>query len=148
MDSAVIAAVISILGAGFLAMFGFFMRGLRNDVAALATEVRAEIAALRTEMRTEIAALRAEMHAEIAALRTEMHAEIADLRTEMRTEIADLRAEMRAEMAEMRADIKKLQQAVARIEGVIAEHSRQLSQMADHGERIAALEKAAQLATA
>ena len=137
MDSAVIAAVISILGAGFLAMFGFFMRGLRNDVAALATEVRAEIAALRTEMRTEIAALRAEMHAEIAALRTEMRTEIADLRTEMRTE-----------MAEMRADIKKLQQAVARIEGVIAEHSRQLSQMADHGERIAALEKAAQLATA
>lgn len=115
MDSAVIAAVISILGAGFLAMFGFFMRGLRNDVAALATEVRAEIAALRTEMRTEI---------------------------------ADLRTEMRTEMAEMRADIKKLQQAVARIEGVIAEHSRQLSQMADHGERIAALEKAAQLATA
>ena len=137
MDSAVIAAVISILGAGFLAMFGFFMRGLRNDVAALATEVRAEITALRTEMRTEIAALRAEMHAEIAALRTEMRTEIADLRTEMRTE-----------MAEMRADIKKLQQAVARIEGVIAEHSRQLSQMADHGERIAALEKAAQLATA
>ena len=132
-----IAAVISILGAGFLAMFGFFMRGLRNDVAALATEVRAEIAALRTEMRTEI-----------AALRTEMHAEIAALRTEMRTEIADLRTEMRTEMAEMRADIKKLQQAVARIEGVIAEHSRQLSQMADHGERIAALETAAQLATA
>ena len=67
MDSAVIAAVISVLGAGFLAMFGFFMRGLRADVAAL----RTEIADLRTEMRAEIADLRAEM--------AEMRADIAKL---------------------------------------------------------------------
>ena len=111
MDSAVIAAIITVLGAGFLAMFGFFMRGLRADVAAL-----------RSEM--------------------------AELRTEMRAEIAELRTEMRAEFAAVRADIAQLQQAVARIEGVIAEHSRQLDQMADHGARIAALETAAQLARA
>ena len=71
MDSAVIAAVISVLGAGFLAMFGFFMRGLRADVATLRTEIRADIADLRNEMRADIAALRAEM--------AEMRADIAKL---------------------------------------------------------------------
>ena len=61
MDSAVIAAIVSVLGAGFLAMlFFFFMRGIRADIAQLRTEMRAEFAAVRGElqaMRVDIAAL-------------------------------------------------------------------------------------------
>lgn len=67
MDSAVIAAIISVLGAGFLAMLFFFMRGIRADLA----DVRAEIRALRAEMQAEFAAVRAEMRdirADIATL--------------------------------------------------------------------------------
>lgn len=115
MESAVTAAIISVLGVGFLAMFGLFMRGIRADIAALRTEVRSEIAALRSETHADIAALREEMHAEFAAVR---------------------------------ADIAGLQQAVARIEGVIAEHGKQLSRTADHGERIAQIEVAMQLNSA
>ncbi len=100
MDSAVIAAIISVLGVGFLAMLGVFMRGVRADIASL------------------------------------------------RSDIADLRSDMRAEFASVRADIVGLQQAVARIEGIVGEHSKQLSHMADHGQRITALETAAQLASA
>ncbi len=111
MDPAVIAAIISVLGVGFLAMLGVFMRGVRADIAGL----RAEITGLRADMRAEFAAVR---------------------------------AEMRAEFADVRADIADLQQAVARIEGIVGEHSRQLSHMADHGQRITALETAAQLASA
>ncbi|WP_423922923.1 hypothetical protein [Candidatus Poriferisodalis sp.] len=114
MDSTVIAAIISVLGAGFLAMLGVFMRGLRNDIRTLQTDIRSEIAALRTEIRAEFAAVCAEMHAEFAAVR---------------------------------ADIAQLQQAVARLEGIVGEHSRQLSRFADYGERITSLE-AAQLSTA
>ncbi|WP_419907741.1 hypothetical protein [Candidatus Poriferisodalis sp.] len=104
MDSTVIAAIISVLGVGFLAMLGAFMRGVRAD--------------------------------------------IAEMRADMRAEIASLRADMRTEFAEMRADIGGLRQAIARIEGIIGEHSKQLGRMADHGERITALETAAQLANA
>lgn len=100
MDSAVIAAIISVLGVGFLAMLGVFMRGVRADIASL------------------------------------------------RSDIAGLRSDMRAEFASVRADIAGLQQAVARIEGIVGEHSKQLSHMADHGQRITALETAAQLASA
>lgn len=60
LDSAVIAAIVSVLGAGFLAMLFFFMRGIRADIAQLRTEMRAEFAAVRGElqaMRVDIAAL-------------------------------------------------------------------------------------------
>ncbi|WP_419862966.1 hypothetical protein [Candidatus Poriferisodalis sp.] len=60
MDSAVIAAIVSVLGAGFLAMLFFFMRGIRADIAQLRTEMQAEFAAVRGElqaMRVDIAAL-------------------------------------------------------------------------------------------
>ena len=64
MDSAVIAAIVSVLGAGFLAMlFFFFMRGIRADIAQLRTEMRAEFAAVRGElraMRVDIAAAAAD----------------------------------------------------------------------------------------
>ncbi|MCY3894368.1 MAG: hypothetical protein OXF65_13870 [Acidimicrobiaceae bacterium] len=56
-----IAAIVSVLGTGFLAMlFFFFMRGIRADIAQLRTEMRAEFAAVRGElqaMRVDIAAL-------------------------------------------------------------------------------------------
>ncbi|WP_419933083.1 hypothetical protein [Candidatus Poriferisodalis sp.] len=55
-----IAAIVSVLGAGFLAMLFFFMRGIRADIAQLRTEMRAEFAAVRGElqaMRVDIAAL-------------------------------------------------------------------------------------------
>ncbi len=64
MDSAVIAAIVSVLGAGFLAMLFFFMRGIRADIADL-----------RSEMRTEFAAVRAE----IAAVRVEMQGMRSDI---------------------------------------------------------------------
>lgn len=55
-----IAAIVSVLGAGFLAVLFFFMRGIRADIAQLRTEMRAEFAAVRGElqaMRVDIAAL-------------------------------------------------------------------------------------------
>ena len=48
-----IAAIVSVLGAGFLALLFFFMRGIRADIAQLRTEVRSEMQA----MRVDIAAL-------------------------------------------------------------------------------------------
>ncbi len=102
MDSTVIAAIVSVLGAGFLAMLFFFMRGIRADIA----DLRSEIRSLRTEMQAEIAALRAEMRAEFAAVRAEMQAEFAAVR---------------AEMQGMCSDISELQQTVARHDGMLSQ---------------------------
>ena len=100
MDSAVIAAIVSVLGAGFLAMLFLFMRGIRADIAQLRTEMRSGIQALRAEMQREIGALRAEMQAEFAAVR--------------------------GELQEMRADISALQQTVSRHDGILIEQGRRL----------------------
>lgn len=115
MDSAVIAAIVSVLGAGFLAMLFFFMRGIRTDIAQLRTEMqalRAEMQAQNQALRAEIGALRAEMQAEIQALRAEMHAEFAAVRSELNA---------------IRVDIAGVQQSVSRHEGILSEHARQLS---------------------
>jgi uncharacterized protein involved in exopolysaccharide biosynthesis len=53
--------------------------GLKEDIAALRTELKADIAALRAELKADIAALRAELKEDIAALRTELKGEIAAL---------------------------------------------------------------------
>ncbi len=120
MDSAVIAAIVSVLGAGFLAMLFFFMRGIRADIADLRSEIRSlrvEMQAESAALRAEIAAVRVEMQAEIAALRVEMRAEFAAVRVEMQAESAALRAEMQG----MRSDISGLQQTVARHDGMLAQ---------------------------
>ena len=70
----------------------------KQDIA----EVRQEIAALRTEVKQEIA----EVRQEIAALRTEMQQEIAALRTEMQQEIAEVRQEIAALRTEVKSDLK------------------------------------------
>ncbi len=124
MDSAVIAAIVSVLGAGFLAMLFFFMRGIRADIADLRSEIRslraemqAEFAAVRGEMRSEFAAVRGEMQAEFAAVRAEMQAEFAAVRGEMRSDFAAVRGEMQG----MRSDISALQQTVARHDGILTQ---------------------------
>lgn len=65
MDTTVIATIIAVLGTGFLALLGFFLRSLRTDIATLRDDMRAE-------MRAEFAALRAEMRAEFTALRSDI----------------------------------------------------------------------------
>lgn len=39
MDTTVIATIIAVLGTGFLAMLGFFLRGIRADIAAMRAEI-------------------------------------------------------------------------------------------------------------
>ena len=39
MDSALVATVISVLGAGFLGMLGYFLQALRSDIQGLGTRL-------------------------------------------------------------------------------------------------------------
>ena len=70
MNTTVIAAIISILGVGFLGLLGYFLQGLRAEMR----DLRADIGELRSEMRAEIGELRSEMRAEIGELRSEISA--------------------------------------------------------------------------
>lgn len=54
MNATVIAAVISVLGVGFLGMLGYFLQGIRSELRDLRAEMR--------DMRSDIGDLRAELH--------------------------------------------------------------------------------------
>lgn len=58
MDATVIAAVISVLGVGFLGLLGYFLQGIRSEIRDLRTDIRD----LRTDMRAEIDELRSAIH--------------------------------------------------------------------------------------
>jgi len=59
MDMSATAAVISVLGIGFLALLGYFLQGLRADVRRLDSRIDR----LETAHREEMAAIRDEMSA-------------------------------------------------------------------------------------
>lgn len=54
MNATVIAAVISVLGVGFLGMLGYFLQAIRAEIRDLRAEMR--------DLRSEIGELRAEIH--------------------------------------------------------------------------------------
>ncbi len=74
MDSALVATVVGVLGAGFLGMLGYFLQALRSDIGTLGSR------------------------------------------------------------------LGRVEKLLTRVEATLAEHGRLLERMADHGERIAALE--------
>ena len=90
MNATVIAAVISILGVGFLGMLGYFLQAIRAEMRDLRAEMR--------DLRSEIGDLRAEMHTEMSGLRAEVHQ--LDIRlVRVETLLADSLAAMSAEPA-------------------------------------------------
>ncbi len=80
---------------------------LRQEIAAVRTDLkqevadlRQEIAAVRTDLKQEVADLRQE----IAAVRTDLKQEVADLRQE----IAAVRTDLKQEVAGVKADLRVL----------------------------------------
>lgn len=90
MNATVIAAIISVLGVGFLGMLGYFLQAIRAEIR----DLRAEVRDLRAEMRAELHDVRSE----IGELRAEVHQ--LDLRlVRVETLLADSLAAMPTEPA-------------------------------------------------
>ena len=114
----IIAASIA-LGTALLAS----MRGLRQEMRDMRTELREEIragdAALREEIRAGDGALREEIKASNRSLREEIKASNRSLREEIKAGDSALRAEMRAGFKEQSVRMVDIGDRLSKIEGII-----------------------------
>ena len=96
MNTAVIASIISVVGAGFIGVLIVFLQAIRAD--------------------------------------------ISDLRKDTSSGFASLRKDTESSIADLRKDMTEVKESLARIESTQEAHGKQLALMADHDERIAAIE--------
>lgn len=114
----IIAATIA-LGTTTLAS----MRGLRQDMRDLRTELREEIkagdSAIRDELKGLEGRLRDEMKAGENAIREEMNASDNSIREEMKAGDSSIREEMKAGFKELTARMVDIGDRLSKIEGII-----------------------------
>ncbi len=158
------AAIISVLGAGLLGLFGVFMQLMRSDMRSLGQRLDARFDALEKSLRGEISEAREDLGRLEKSLRgeiSEAREDLGRLEKSLRGEISEVREDLgrlekslRGEISEVREDLGRLEKSLrgelgevkerlAAIEATQAEHGRLLEHMMDHGERLAALEGAA-----
>ena len=116
METTVIATIITVLGTGLLAGFGYFMKHLVDGIAV------------------KIDKLEAGLNAKIDKLEAKVD--------KLEAKVDNLADELRSDINELRSDINTLQVSVAKIETTLQEHGTKLQHMMNHGERISALEGA------
>ena len=72
MNTAVIASIISVVGAGFIGVLVVFLQAIRADIAGLRKTMDSGLAGLRKTMDSGLAGLREHTDAGLAGLRTDM----------------------------------------------------------------------------
>ena len=127
MESSVIAAIISVIGAGLLGGFGYFARHLGAKIDNLDKKIDTKIDNLDKKIDTKINKLEERFNARIDGL---------EVRIQRLEEKVDNLA------VELRLEINSLKLAVGKIEFTQAHHSSQLEQITSYGERIGRLERA------
>jgi hypothetical protein len=90
---AIVAAAIA-LGTTMLAA----MRGVRQEVRALRSEMKDDVKALGSEMRGDMNALRSEIKDDVKALGSEMRGDMNALRNELKGDIKALGSELKGDM--------------------------------------------------
>ena len=118
MNTAVIASIISVVGAGFIGVLIVFLQAIRADISDLRKDTSSGFASLRKDTESGLADLRKDTESGFAGLRKDTESSIADLRK----------------------DMTEVKESLARIESTQEAHGKQLALMADHDERIAAIE--------
>jgi hypothetical protein len=115
---AIVAAAIA-LGTTMLAA----MRGVRQEVRALRSEMKDDVKALGSEMRGDMNALRNELKGDIKALGSELKGDMNGLGNESRGGMkaleSRLRDEMQAGFKELTARIVNIGDRLSKVEGII-----------------------------
>ena len=127
MNTAVISSIIGTVGAAFIAVLIFYLQGLRDDVRALETRLGERIGGVETRLGERIdgeSGLKAELGGRLDKVES------------------GLKAELGGRLDKVESRLTAIDGKLARIEAVQQEHGRKLDGLADHGERISALEGA------
>ena len=120
MESSVIAAIISMIGAGLLGMFGYSIRHIGAKINTLEERLNAKIDKLEERLNTRI----------------------DKLEERLNTRIDKLEEKVDNLAVELRSEINTLKVGLVKIATTQAEHSVKLQHMMEHGEGISALEGA------
>ena len=114
MDTTIVASLIGALGAGFVTVLIHFLKSLREDIRAVGARIDRVESGLESRLGARIDSVESGLESRLGA---------------------------RIDKVESR--LASIDEKVARIEPTQEEHGRLLAGIADHGERIAALEGAA-----
>jgi len=84
------------------------IRGLRQEITGLRTEVHSEMSSLRDEMKGDFGTFRTASSGDFGAFRTEMKGDFAAFRSEMNGEFAAFRTEVGEEIRELRSMVVRV----------------------------------------
>ena len=129
MNTAVISSIIGTVGAAFIAVLIFYLQGLRDDIRALGGRIDGVESGLRSDLGGRIDGVESGLR--------------SDLGGRMESLESGLRSDLGGRIDAMESRLGRVEESLIRIETVQEEHGRKLDGIADHGERISALEGAA-----
>ena len=131
MNTAVISSIIGTVGAAFIAVLIFYLQGLRDDVRALETRLGERIGGVETSLGERIGGVETSLGERIGGVETRLGERIGGVETSLGERIGGVETRL-----------GRVEEILVRIETVQEEHGRKLDGIADHGERISALEGA------
>ena len=140
MDTTIVASLIGALGAAFVTVLVHFLKSLREDIRAVGARIDRVESGLESRLGARIdsveSGLESRLGARIDKVESRLGARIDSVES-------GLESRLGARIDKVESRLASIDEKVARIEPTQEEHGRLLAGIADHGERIAALEGAA-----
>ena len=127
MNTAIVSSIIGTVGAGFIAVLVFYLQSLRDDIRAV---------------HARIDKLGSGLGARIGEVESGLGDRIGEVESGLGARIGEVESGLGARIGEVESRLGGIEERLIRIETTQEEHGRLLAGIADHGERIAALEGA------
>ena len=144
MNTAVISSIIGTVGAAFIAVLIFYLQGLRDDIRALGGRIDGVESGLRSDLGGRMESLESGLRSDLGGRIDGVESGLrSDLGGRMESLESGLRSDLGGRIDAMESRLGRVEESLIRIETVQEEHGRKLDGIADHGERISALEGAA-----
>ena len=135
MNTAIVSSIIGTVGAAFIAVLVFFLQALRDDIRA----VGARIDKVESGLESRLGARIDKVESGVGERFDKVESGVGERFDKVES---GLESRLGARIDKVDTHLGGIDVRLARIETTQEEHGRQLARIADHGERIAALEGA------
>ena len=154
MNTAIVSSIIGTVGAAFIAVLVFFLQALRDDIRAVGARIDKVESGLESRLGARIDKVESGLESRLGAridkvesgLESRLGARIdkveSGLESRLGARFDKVESGLEARFDKADTHLGGIDVRLARIETTQEEHGRQLERIADHGERIAALEGA------
>jgi len=131
MNTAIVSSIIGTVGAGLIAVLVFYLQGLRDDIRALESRLGERIGGVDKTLGERIGEVEKTLGERIGGVDKTLGERIGGVEKTLGERIGGVESRLGG-----------IEERLVRIEAVQEEHGRKLDGIADHGERISALEGA------